>query len=562
MDKLELIELSKDPDLFISEMIKIVIKQDDNSELIKIISEAYNSGEILLIDILTKKTVENEKNGFYGRTQLIEKLLPELRLSLDDANRLTNFVAQNSIYLSSASFNKFEENLYNDNLGAKKAKAIVEWVISSPQERKNLIIPILISKKTSANEDLISYLIPLLNSKHAELIDKCFIFLDHNQIGEKEVLIKILEIIDNENLSDFKELAISALINFTKENLYTTTEVIDRLEINISKDSDFFTNCLFHKRSIIDEQLSDYLLNKVKSGVIISDKNTGILNSIIYNLIDNGNDDKTINFIESIGLRENNIPFLSKLSSIDHSIAQNEELFKKIVVKWFSEGNKKLFPLIDSIHKNMDDTNNYEFKIRKLETESLNQKQLELIIMRTSGWFFFHPKLALEFIILIYEKLDKKNREKSIQMIIDIFLSNYLSTTSECLKSRSESALAKDLETLITTRKDQTNKSWQVNELKHSASLINEFEINKRKEMEEVYKLAHKDSIFSQFVTPIHILYGNGSIYYTESINSPPIRQEMTMGTFEHSFEHPAMLVTDTTGLEIMLMNYKFGEQK
>lgn len=163
---------------------------------------------------------------------------------------------------------------------------------------------------------------------------------------------------------------------------------------------------------------------------------------------------------------------------------------------------------------------------------------------------------------MLYEKLDEKNRLTSAHVITDVFLSNYLATIDEYLKLHLESALAKDFQNKIETLKKQANISWMVNELKNSASLTNEFEVNEHKEMEEVYKQAHKNSILSQFATPLHILYGNGSIYYTESINTPPVRQEMTMGTFEHSFERPAMLVTDTTGLELMLIKYKFGELK
>ncbi|MBU9857357.1 hypothetical protein [Rahnella bonaserana] len=562
MNKPELIELSENTDLFLSEMIRMIVNSDEHLELVKMISDTYSSGEISLIDILTKKTANTEGSGFFGRSQLIEKLLPELRLTLEDAILLTEFTHQNRIYLSPKSFSRFEENLCSNYIGVEKSEKIVEWLISSPQESKNLIIPILLSTKESNDEYLISYLIPLLNSKKIEIINQCLVFLDHNQIEKKEVCIKMLEILDDESLNELKELAISALINFVKVNLITTTELIDIIQTNVNEDSDFFANCLFHKRTTIDETLFDYLSNKVKNETILNDENAPILNSIIYNLIDSGSDNKTIEFIETMGLRGKNIEYLSKLSSIEHHIAQNEEIFKKIVIKWFSEGNDKLFPIIDSIHKNINDANNYKFKNRVLETENLTQRQLKYIIIRSSGWFFFHPKLALEFIVLLYEKLDEKNRLTSAHVITDVFLSNYLATIDEYLKLHLESALAKDFQNKIETLKKQANISWMVNELKNSASLTNEFEVNEHKEMEEVYKQAHKNSILSQFATPLHILYGNGSIYYTESINTPPVRQEMTMGTFEHSFERPAMLVTDTTGLELMLIKYKFGELK
>lgn len=329
MNKPELIELSENTDLFLSEMIRMIVNSDEHLELVKMISDTYSSGEISLIDILTKKTANTEGSGFFGRSQLIEKLLPELRLTLEDAILLTEFTHQNRIYLSPKSFSRFEENLCSNYIGVEKSEKIVEWLISSPQESKNLIIPILLSTKESNDEYLISYLIPLLNSKKIEIINQCLVFLDHNQIEKKEVCIKMLEILDDESLNELKELAISALINFVKVNLITTTELIDIIQTNVNEDSDFFANCLFHKRTTIDETLFDYLSNKVKNETILNDENAPILNSIIYNLIDSGSDNKTIEFIETMGLRGKNIEYLSKLSSIEHHIAQNEEIFKK-----------------------------------------------------------------------------------------------------------------------------------------------------------------------------------------------------------------------------------------
>lgn len=272
--------------------------------------------------------------------------------------------------------------------------------------------------------------------------------------------------------------------------------------------------------------------------------------------------EEVIDFIESVGLRDNNVEKLCGLSSISQEIANSEEIFKIVVIKWFSEDKVEFFPLIDSMCKKIINLDNYEFKNRKIDTQGISPKKIERIILRCAGWFFIRPKIAFEFISLLYEALPDINKGRVLPIILDIYLINYLTTLDEYAESKPNLILSQHLRTHIAKRQEQIRVSWAINELKHSASLINEYEIKKRKEMEGLYKKAHEKSIISKLATPIQILYGNGSIYYVERINSQPTRQESVMGTYQHSFENAAMMVTDIVGLEAMLVDLKYGEIK
>lgn len=225
MDKHELIELSSNPNGFLKKISDDLI-YGENEEVINLVKDAYNAGQLPLLEILIESSEDEDKPSFYEQGRLIEKLLPELSLSLNDANRLMNFIVCNEIHLSTEAYDNFERNIS----GIKNKGEITEWILSAPDDRNNLILPILSSKDISSEDRDNLFLLPLLNSTHSGVIFKCLIYLDVNHIQKETIYTKLIDIIESTEIVKTKEKAASALVNFIQDKLITTNEIIEKIE--------------------------------------------------------------------------------------------------------------------------------------------------------------------------------------------------------------------------------------------------------------------------------------------------------------------------------------------
>ena len=442
-----------------------------------------------------------------------------------------------------------------------KNETFIKWITEEPKNRKNVIIPLLLSKKAMSEVETLQLLMPLIKFGEETIIERCLCFLDSNFINNPELLHELNILIEGRYSEEIKEIAMLCLINFFKEGEITPEEIIRKLTENI-KVNDFFIKVLFHKRNYLCEDVKSFLYKEIKNNALINEGNINLIDFIIRDLISNENLMIVVDFLEKMAEREVNINKICNLSSVSHELVKNEDLFKEIVTKWFSGDNKNLLAIIDSIQNKVADFEKFNFKNPKITTDHLDENKLIKIILRCSGWFFFRPKLAFHFIFPIYEKLNEASQNKVHLLIEETFLFNYPLNTEEYIKDFPDYKLSKKISPSINERCNNIQKSWEIKEFKSSSSLIVEFERSRHKEMESIHKEASKNSIFGQLFTPLHILYGNGNIYYVEGINTPPVRQESMMGTIQHSFENPAMLVTDPIGLERLIVSNKFGEWK
>lgn len=560
MNAESLVQLSKQPNEFLKKIKENINLKNDKDDLFDKIVQANNSGEIKLVEILTHEDNTSDFKNL-DRSNLIEKLLPKIKLNITDANKIADFCIEKSLYIKSASYNNFFANIVTNCSEKDKNEILIKWITEKPNERKNIIIPLLLSKKEMSEVEALQLLMPLIRSGEETIIGKCLLFLDRNFINNPELLHELNIITEGKNSEEIKEAAIFCLINFSKKGEISPEEIIKKTTNNI-KNYDFHINTLFHKRDSISEEIKLFLYKEIKEHAFISDNNSTLINFIISDLIIHEDKSIVVDFLERMAEKEDNINKMCNLSSINHELVKNEDLFKEIVTKWFSGNRDHLLPIIDSIQNKIAEFKNFDFENPDISTDYLDENHLVKIIIRCSGWFFFRPRLAFNFIFPIYEKLNEIAKNKVQPLIESTFLFNYPLNLEEYIKEKPYYDLSKKIALTVNERKNNIEKSWGVKELKSSSSLIVEFERNRQKEMEAIHKEADKKSIFSQLFAKLPILYGNGNIYYVEGINTPPSRQESMMGTIEHSFENPAMMVTDPIGLEMIIIGNKFGELK
>lgn len=562
MNKDELIELSKNANEFLKRVCPLLRDSNNNREVLDLASDLCNKEQLDLIGILLTDIDDNERFDGYYRGRLIEETLPNIRMTLENACRLMNYCRERDIHISSTAFRNFEKNLIIKNHRTIKSTSIIKWIISNKNISENLILPILISKKTTNEKNIAYFLSTLLNSGNNSLIFRCLQYLNSNSCDSPTIFNCLIYIVENSTAKEIIEMSISALINNqgTQENI--DDYLVSLCKEKINEESNFFIETFYNQRKKMGSALYDFIFEKICTCTIINDKNTAYLNLLLYNLINEKNTLAVIKLLDHIGSKKENISEICNLSSITHEILNKEEIFKELVLQWFSEDREELFYIIDEIQNKIADFNNYKFKNNDINLDKISQSGFEKIIHRCCGWFFFRPKLAFEFIFRLYEKQTKENREHTLTKVVEVFLENFPINLEEFLEEHSGYELSKDILGIVSERKKLVEESWSISELKLSSDITTEFERERRKMMEAVYKEAQEKSIFSQIASPLHILYGRGSIYYVENPDTPPLRQESIMGTIEHSFENPGMMVRDPIGLELMIINLKYGERK
>ncbi len=565
MNKDELVVLANNPSVFFRD-IYIYEMQNKDSCYFRTLAEIHNEGAIDLLSIFYLGMSTDIHSNKYQMIAVISGSLPFMTLSLDEVNNLSNFVCTNNninlIYIIGAIEIRIES-------GVDEPIDIRSYIESDFNKNHGLIIPLLNSmnrmRLSFTHETIMSF----LNSKNSFAIEFTLLFLSSSNYTSKQledVLLNIFKKDNNKNIITPILTVFIRLYNGQIIDLSVIEGVLDEIEI---RDPDGYIDkylyTLWIKKLDSNSPVYKRIANEVASKVVINESNFSTFEGFIYSVLEDKNFD-LISFLNAVCKIESNIDFLVKMSSVTYGFSTKELLLKKLIVFCFCDEEARLIRLLEYIQHHDVGEGNFELKDRSLDMLSIPPDDLVKIAWRMSGWFFFRKKIAFEFIFIIYRMVGENEKRIMENFVEKVFLNNFPGALFEYiqkLKSLNEvSGLTDFIENRLNILNSSDNGSFSISELRSSDYIQSEYEKYQNKWFKKVYEDARKKSIFSSMGSTIHVLYGKGTIFYSEQINEPPVRQETRMGKIEHSIENPLMLERDPIGLEMILLNCKYGDVK
>ena len=312
----------------------------------------------------------------------------------------------------------------------------------------------------------------------------------------------------------------------------------------------------------LPEELVDALL---KALLAINGLNKGtieILDIALTKLVQNGHLGRARRYLEHILRREEDRIELEQLDSLICTLRNTGgQILEDWVVAWLLDGD---YELCRAINDALFGAESDEFFFRiDFARFSLADADYAYLARKAIATFFLRQSIMTSLLVSLLRTAPVEAADVIVALLVDPILINYARIANEYLKPISEDST--DLAHAAVQRALEGQQAYleglrsigNVPELRPSER-EQQLEWQRRSDsMAEAWRAARKKSIFAQIASESLILYGTRAVSWFKDHADERQRIETPMKSFSHSFEMPRVDIVDPVGLEIMLLNFR-----
>ena len=313
----------------------------------------------------------------------------------------------------------------------------------------------------------------------------------------------------------------------------------------------------------LPESLLDILLNHLRC---VSYEHKGTLRNIDYglvNLLKRADPSKGIEFLEAVLLANPDDILLEIFDGVIHEICRNNNLFSKLLTKWFLLGDRVLCEGISTVVKNTINQN-MQLEVNKSELISTDQVHIIFLARKVIGYLFFRPVTAASVIIsLMHNTTEDETLRELGTILYDPLLLNLPGEIKDYLIKQKEIKSGKIKSMLETALR--TFDEYLVN-LK-SAGVIPELHPTQAQReahhryfsrlLSTSFEEAQKKSVIFSLASKSVLLYGRKSINYAYSSDGKSNRVEIPLQSHGTDMEFPRIEIIDPFRMDYMLRIFR-----
>ncbi|MGE6742054.1 hypothetical protein ACQKGC_17415 [Allorhizobium pseudoryzae] len=546
---------------------------DDSDQTIAMLSDLHNSGEIDLLGVVTRESIQAfQGQVFWGGHQVYRALISRLQAP---AEALLNVV---QIFIEAA----------GQDMGAgMPVEEFSKWCGSEPSRPMELLD--LVDRKVPHADRFLTIAI-----KQGVAVDRPYFlgraygFLKSGSETEKQAAINALGQIPCQNdeewnhlLAAFSDLVraddairsllITAVARRLKDAPPGRRDELTGLAVAaVEQHGDYSLDTAARTLAFDPEHLPEELIDALLEALLaINGLNKGtveMLDLALKKLVQNGHAGRARHYLDHILRREEDRIELEQLDSLSYTLRNTDgQILEDWVVAWLLDGD---YDLCRAMNDALFGAGSDEFVFRiDFARFSLAETDYPYLARKAIATFFLKQSIMASLLVSLLRTAPAGATDAIVDLLIEPILINYGGITDEYLKPISEDggdpAQAAVQRALAGQQAylEGLNSIGKVPEL-HPAERERQLEWQRHSDsMTEAWRAARKKSIFAQIATESLILYGTRAVSWFKDFTDEQRRIETTMKSISHSIEMPRVEIVDPMGLQMMLLHFR-GEDR
>lgn len=536
----------------------------DREYLAKEIATLHNAGELDALIEFGKIDRSDDTYDFYTIQRVFGDVLPLIDVPVQSViNCIMQIDNEGVMSFAFAQYCKVDK---------KRSEEALSIALSNPHEFYNFITPAIIAGCTLDLAKFVNIASDLCQHTEITIRMKTIAALgDIDYKGNKEVIGSILEMI-KQNIAliqDDEMLAgtiFRSLFSLYKNKQLLEEEVLELLEKILNTNFNQIHHIASEFLWLHHESMSTTIIDIFLSVLInATPEDTETINNIdqaLSDLFKRGFLNQTIDFLETILLKNPQLS-IEKFDSFIHEILQNNDnMLNSLITRWFLSKKIRFGRCASDLIR----VHGGEDYILSADLEQITQLPTgvySFLAKKACGWFFINPISAASFIISLIDSAPDDEVQAMEQLLFNPLLISYSGNLKEYIDDISTKTSKKIQKVLSNVLIEVENyhegleSASKIAELRPSQTQREAYYRHHRQLMDETYKNTPK-GFFTQFFKPTILLYGNRSIHYIHHGKSgEKTRQEVPLQSISHSIELPSLEYLNPHGLDEMLRSFK-----
>lgn len=545
---------------------------DDSDPTIAMLSDLHNSGEIDLLGVVTRESIQAfQGQVFWGGQQVYRALISRLQAR---AEALLNVV---QILIEAAG---------QDMAASMPVEEFSKWCGSEPSRPMELLD--LVDRKVPHADRFLTIAIKQgVAVDRRYFLDRAYGFLASGSETEKQAAINALGQIPCQDDKEWNQLVAafsdlvraddairSPLITAVARRLKDASPgrrdeltglVVAAMEQYGDYSLDTAARTIAFDLEHLPEELIDVLLNALLA-IKASNKGTvKMLDLALMKLVQNDQADRARRYLDHVLRRDEDRIEFEQLDSLTYALRDAEEILEDWVVAWLLDGDYKLCRAMNDA---LFGAGSDEFVFRiDFARFSLADADYAYLARKAIATFFLKQSIMTSLLVSLLRTAPVKAIDEIVDLLIDPILINYSKITDTYLKSISEDCTDPTQAAVQRALEGQQayleglSSIGKVPEL-HPSERERQQEWQRHSDsMAEAWQVAKKKSILAQIATESLTLYGTRSVSWFADHTDERRRIETPMRSISHSFEMPRVEIVDPIGLQMMLLRFQ-GEAR
>lgn len=545
---------------------------DDSDPTIAMLGDLHNGGEIDLLGVVTRESVQAfQGQVFWGGQQVYRALISRLQAP---AEALLNVV---QVLIEAAG---------QDMAAGMPVEEFSKWCGSEASRPRELLD--LVDRKVAHADRFLTIAIKQGAAvDRPYFLDRAYGFLTSGSETEKQAAINALGQIACQNDEEWDRFfgAFSALL--TADDAIRApliTAVARRLKdappsrqdeltglavAGLEQHGDYTLDIAARTLAFESEHLPEELIDALLEALLaIKGENKGtveMLDLALMKLVQNGHADRARRYLEQILRREEDRIELEELDSLSYTLRDTGgQVLEAWVVAWLLDGEYELCSAMnDAFGAGSDE---FLFRI-DFARFSLDDADYPYLARKAIATFFLKQSIMASLLVSLLRTAPAEATDTIVDLLVDPILINYAGITDDYLKPISKDggdpAQAAVQRALAGQEAylEGLSSIGKVPEL-HPSERERQLEWQRHADnMAEAWQAARKKSIFASIATESLILYGTRAVSWFKDHADEQRRIETPMGSISHSFEMPRIEIVDPMGLQMMLLHFR-GEDR
>lgn len=546
---------------------------DDSDPTIAMLGELHNGGEIDLLGIVTRDSIQAfQGQVFWGGQQVYRALISRLQAP---AEALLDVV---QILIEAAG---------QDMAAGMPVEEFSKWCGAEPSRPKELLD--LVDRKVPHADRFLTIAIKQgVAVDRPYFLDRAYGFLTGGSETERQAAINALGQIPCQSDAEWDRLvaAFSELVSADdaiRAPLITavarrlkdappgrpdelTGLAIAALEQHGDHTLDAAARTLAFDPGHLPDELVDAMLEAL---LAIKGENKGtveMLDLALMKLVQNGHAERARRYLEPILRREEDRIELEELDSLSYTLrTTGGQVLEDWVVAWLLDGDHEL---CSAMNEALFGAGADEFVFRiDFARFSLADADYPYLARKAIATFFLKQSIMASLLVSLLRTAPAEAADAIVDLLVDPILINYGGIADDYLKPISQDGAdpaQAGAQRALAGREaylEGLGSIGMVPEL-HPSERERQLEWQRHSDsMAEAWRAARKKSIFAQIATESLILYGTRAVSWFKDHMDEQRRIETSMGSISHSFEMPRVDIVDPMGLQMMLLHFR-GEDR
>ena len=568
----ELLTAAKNDSLFDTIYLLNSKNISDRSDVGKELASLHNQGDLNIVSIFSKLNRQAVGHKFFTIRHALEDALPQIDSPVLDVMQCVKHLIEQAGQDMPAGmlFTPFSAYCQANN---NRPNIVLNLAIEN-EGWNDFVSPAIIAGAQINLTDYVKKSIELITEQNVEIGSQVIYALGRvNYDNNINLTAEVLELMRLMVQGEYNDKLFSVILR-TSYSLFLANK---KLEHDVSKllavilgnhgdvtlyvASEIF---MFEKKTLPDSIVNHLL----KSFEFINIEQLGTINNLdsgLEELLNNGQGDKAVNFLEVLLIKHGSSLSVSKFNNLARSIVEDKNnMLSKVVTDWFMSGVVRLGRAAYELMKNPEDKGIViSVDLKKLKKGDVG---IHLFLARKAcGWFFLKPVSATSFILSLVDSAPDDEVDKIMEILFNPLLISYSGSVKDYLKNISSKSSKKvksvvgKLLLRLDNYHDGLKSAIELKEFQPSIAHREAYHRKMSREMSKSFKEAQRGSFLTElFSKPTVLLYGNSSIHYIHhGPDEEKSRQVTPMKSFSTSIEFPSLEYLAPYELDMMLRNFK-----